>query len=172
MEVKLVILIFIGLVSLVNKLIKRSSELREKRKLEQKRLGIPDGDPFHSQPEKEPTPPASPWPEVNPSAEMRKLMEALGLPMEDEPPVIKRPPAPKPAPALPPLPAFEKPKRPLRPAAPPARVTAKQATAPSAAAAVTSRPPNPWATIVSSRQGTRQAIVLREILGPPKAFTL
>lgn len=175
MEEKLVILVVIGLISLVNWIIQRSSELREKRKLEKKRMGIPEGNPYRSQPEPAPPAPAAEpvaqRPAVEPAAEMRKLMEALGLPLEDEPPVVKRAPEP-PLPVHPPLPVFEKTVQPVRMAVPAPRLAPKPALPATPAAVVTPRPRSPWAAALRSRDGVRQAVVLREILGPPKAFSL
>lgn len=166
---QLVILVIIGLISLVNWIIQRSSEVREKRKLEQKRLGIPEGNPYHSPPEAAPPEPEVRRPAGDPGAEMRRLMEALGLPLEDEPPAVRRAPEPPPPPPLPPIPAFEKVRPPVRQEV---RAPAKPAQTAAPAAVVTSRPESPWATALRSRGGVRQAIVLREILGPPKAFSL
>ena len=171
---QIVILAFIGLVSLVNWLIKRSSDLREKRKLEQKRLGITEGNPFRSDPDREPPTPEPVPQDADPAAGMRKVMEALGLPLEDEPRAVRYLPPPKPESSLPPLPAFEKNRTPRHTAPPVHRVPVKPAAPalPAVPATVTSRPPNTWATLLRSRESARQAIVLREILGPPKAFSL
>ena len=156
---QLVILLVIGIISLVNWLMQRSAEIREQRKAEAGRLGIPEGNPFQPAEEK---PAAKPVLVKDPAREMRKLMEALGLPLEDEEPLVRRelPPAPE----IPPLPAYQPkspaekpagkffPAAPAAPAPPVARTTLSQA--------------------LLSRDGVRQAFVLREILGPPKAFTL
>lgn len=147
---QLVILVIIGLISLVNWLIQRSAELREKRKQERKRLGIPEGSPFHPAPEPQPEP-------VDPAENMRRLMEALGLPVESEAPVStprveEPPPLPLPPPAAAPKPS----PRPTRPAPP----------VPAAAAA----PAFDLSRALQQRGSLRQAIILREILGPPKGL--
>ena len=162
---QLVILVIIGLISLVNWLIQRSSELREKRRLEQKRMGMPEGVPERGESqEPEPAPQAAP---VDPAAEMRKLMEALGLPVEDEPPVVRRAPTPPPAPELPPAP-------PPLPMWQPGRSEVRASPLPVPAAApvpkVMPAIRNRWAGELRSRDGIRRAMVLREILGPPKAL--
>ncbi len=154
---QLVILLVIGIISLVNWLMQRSAEIRERRKAEAGRLGIPGGNPF--QPAEE-QPATTTAPAKDPAREMRKLMEALGLPLEDEEPPVHRelPPAPE----LPPLPASP----PKAPAPKPAvQMPAFVPHAPPAARSA-------LAQALRSRDGVRQAIVLREILGPPKAFTL
>lgn len=156
---QLVILLVIGIISLVNWLMQRSAEIREQRKAEAERLGIPEGNPFQFTEEK---PAAKTAPEKDPAREMRKLMEALGLPLEDEEPPVRRelPPVPE----IPPLPVYQ----PKAPAPKPAGQISAAAFAPPA-------PPvahTSLAQALRSRDGVRQAVVLREILGPPKAFTL
>ena len=156
---QVVIIVIIGLISLVNWVVKRSAEIREERKRERQRQGIPEGDPFHSAPH-ETESPAPSRPDTAPSTDMRRLMEALGLPPEDDElppkPVVREAP-----PAIPPPPTY----RP--PAAAKPRVN-KPSTG------VVSIPPattvSPLAAALRSRDGIRQAIVLREILGPPKAL--
>ncbi|MEI6279751.1 MAG: hypothetical protein WCQ16_10285 [Verrucomicrobiae bacterium] len=154
---QLVILVIIGLISLVNWLIQRSSEIREQRKHEREQQGIPEGNPFLPSDEKNAVPPRK-----DPSEEMRKLMEALGVPVE-EPPLhsqIEAPPQLPPAPAFVPLPSRQKPPA-AKKTVPGARpLMPPQHTASSRA----------FSDVLRSRGGVRQAIVLREILGPPKAF--
>jgi hypothetical protein len=159
MEQQVVIIIVIGLISLVNWVVKRSAELREARKQERQRLGIPEGDPFHAGPHQAESPALPPRPVDDSSPDMRRLMEALGLPADEEaPPVVRK------AAVLPPLPAYRPPATPPRP-----RVenpgTRAFAIPPAASA-------TPLSLALRSRDGIRQAIVLREILGPPKAFTI
>lgn len=152
---QLVILLVIGIISLVNWLLQRSAEIREQRKAEAGRPGIPEGNPFQTAEEK-------PAAEKDPAREMRKLMEALGIPLEDKEPPVRRelPPVPE----IPPLPVYQ----PKVPAPKPASQISTAAFAPPA-------PPvarTALAQALRSRDGARQAVVLREILGPPKAFTL
>ena len=154
MEQQVVIIIVIGLISLVNWVMKRSAEIREARKQERQRLGIPEGDPFHSAPHQEESPEPQHRPAIAPSPDMRRLMEALGLPPDEEaPPVVRKAAAPA---ALPPLPAYRPPAAQKSRAVPPAAVA----------------PVSPLSTALRSHEGLRQAIVLREILGPPKALAL
>lgn len=157
---QVVIIVVIGLISLVNWLMKRSAELREQRKLEREESGNPEPDPFHQLSGVEPA--DFPAPTVRqPSAasdEMRRIMELMGMPLEEEAP----PPQPvmQPPPVQPPLPKYQPPK-PVRPAKPVFGSGAAETAAPPA-----------LASALRSRAGIRQAVVLREILGPPKAFTL
>jgi len=177
---QLVILVIIGLISLVNWLIQRSAEARERRKLERKREGLPDGDPFLSgqggppppQPT-EPTPAASnsapnlaPDPAADPAREMRRLMEAFGIPMEPDEPLPQeriRPPAPPVPPELPP-PVF------CPPVLARERIVSAQAARPFDLPSTARSPVSPVSSLLRTRTAARQAIVLREILGPPKAF--
>ena len=161
---QLVIIAIVGLISLVNWLIKRSAEVREERRLERLRKGIPEGDPYHADETtgEHPTPPSPPI--GNPSTDMRRLLEALGLPADGEIP-LEPPsqenffpePSPPPLPPSPPrrkapLPRFENPK--------PAEIAPSKPEVAS-----------PLIRTLHSQGGLRQAILLREILGPPKAFT-
>ena len=156
---QVVIIVVIGLISLVNWLMKRSAEIREERKLERKRLGIPEGDPFHEGSQTAGAPATLPPPAMAPSADMRRLMEALGLPAgEDEPVIIQET-----APALPPLPPFQ-------PPAPP-KLRAGKIKDPGFAFPQAEYT-GPLALALRSHDGLRQAIVLREILGPPKALAI
>ena len=154
---QLVIIAIIGLISLVNWVMKRSAEIREQRKLERQRLGIPEGDPFH--PAENPAAPHRSADDSSP--DMRRLMEALGLPPAEEelPP---RPVVREASPALPPLPAY----RP--PSTPKPRFQSPGTRAPATPPAVVSG--SPLDAALRSHDGIRQAIVLREILGPPKAL--
>ena len=158
---QVVIIVIIGLIGLVKWVMKCSAEIREERKRERQRLGIPEGDPFHPAPLQAENPESPHRPVLAASPDMRRLMEALGLPPEEE----ELPPVPvvrEASPALPPLPAY----RP--PAAPKPRFknpdTRPAAIIPPDAAA------SPLAAALRSHDGIRQAVVLREILGPPKAL--
>jgi hypothetical protein len=162
MEQQVVIIIVIGLISLVNWVVKRSAEIREERKRERQRLGIPEGDPFHNTPHQEESPAPQPRPSDDSSPNMRRLMEALGLPPDDDElppiPVVREAP-----PSLPDLPAF----RP--PAAPKPRF---QYSDTRAAAIPPAAPVSPLSAALRSHAGIRQAVVLREILGPPKSLAV
>lgn len=156
---QVVIIAIIGLISLVNWIVKRSAEIREVRKRERERLGIPEGDPFHSGSQQTDSPVSRPHPDNDSSSDMRRLMEALGLPADEEPAAVVRQAA-VPA-ALPPLPARRQPLAPK----PRAEMSGTRAIPPAATTA------SPLSNALRERDGIRRAIVLREILGPPKAFT-
>lgn len=162
---QLIFLAIIALISFVNWLMQRSAELREKKKLERQRSGQSGESPYRPHPiqenhEVESAPsPAAP----DPAADMRRLMEALGLPLEEE--------APRTAPAPPPLPTFEEVPAALEAPRPiPTFVPPPRATPAAALATPIQRPAPPMLRTLQTRDGLRQAIVLREILGPPKAL--
>jgi len=157
---QVVIIVIIGLISLVNWILKRSAEIREERKQERERLGIPEGDPFHQGSQKHERPEAAPAPAAAPSDDLRRLMEALGIPAEEEAPKpIVRHADPV---ALPPLPAFQAPAQRPKP-----RIEKSPEKNRAQHEAV---PAPPLSIALRSHDGIRQAIVLREILGPPKAL--
>jgi hypothetical protein len=157
---QLVILVVIALISFINWIIQRSAELREKRKLERKNLGIPDANPYHQSEAPEARPALPPQKPVDPAAEMRKLMEALGIPLEEEPPppvVHREQPPPLPEPPAPPKPLV----------IPGPRVAVSPPAVPVPAAPKHS---SPLAAALRSQNDLRKAIILREILGPPRAL--
>ncbi|MFA6174483.1 MAG: hypothetical protein WC701_12505, partial [Kiritimatiellales bacterium] len=96
-----------------------------------------------------------------PAEEMRKLMEALGVSIEEAP----TPQQYSPPPELPPIPAFQPPPPKQKPPTP---KTPAQRTAPLHP----HHPLSSWVTseALRSRDSVRKAIVVREILGPPKAL--
>lgn len=163
---QVVIIAIVALISLVNWLMKRSAEVREKRRLERQQQGIPEGDPFHPAESADEEAPALPGPARKPSPDMRRLMEALGLPQDDEE-LIEQEEAPEVRPRVtsppPPLPVFQ----PMPKPEPRSEKFKNIDVALSQREAV-----NPLALALHSHGGLRQAIVLREILGPPKAFTV
>jgi hypothetical protein len=63
---------------------------------------------------------------------------------------------------------FEEPAAPPPPPLPVPRATTLRR---SKKASVAQRPRSPWVARLATSQGLREAIVLREILGPPKAFS-
>lgn len=166
---QLVILLLIALISIINWVVQKSKERREARKL-QKRAdrtgeGVKGGLP---------EPPATPS-----ETAMRRLKEALGLPEEAAPPPLPRPTPvpspPRPAPPLPPpLPIPEVAPKPLvshPPVTPLHRFpelhqrTGKRSV-PIGQPAKSSR----IRELLSSADGLRDAVVLSEILGPPKGL--
>lgn len=96
---QLILLILIGVISLVNWLIQRSGEMREKRRREQ---AMREAEMRGDAPSADPSPAATTQAE-DPTESMRRLMEALGLPTESEPPPVHRSDTPPPIPEPPPL---------------------------------------------------------------------
>jgi hypothetical protein len=150
---QLVLLLVIAAISLINWLIERSAKLREQRRLQKE-----SAKRGQAAPEEEPT-----VPEVSAREEleehMRRVMESFGLPVEQPKPVFE-----KPAPVM----VFEEPVVPPPPPLPVPRQTAPRR---SKKASVAQRPRSPWVARLATSQGLREAIVLREILGPPRAFS-
>jgi len=156
---QLIILVLIGLISLINWIIQKSAEMREKRKLERMRdYGV--------------EPPEVPQMESEPvqggDEAMRRLMEALGLPEDAAPP----PPRQVPAFVPPPLP--DPPRVPMaaaRTAAEPsAAFMRRKAREMEAALAAASAKPGRIRGLLTAPGGAGDAIVLAEVLGPPKAM--
>jgi len=170
---QLVIILLIALISFINWLVKKSAELREARKREQGTTR--SGESLRSEP---PRPP-----EAEPEISMRRLREALGLPDEAQPPALPKRMEPRVPPPLAPPPPPPPPRRP-----PPARpvvshvpvVRAREEhrvfelphrfgkpASPKAEVAPTS---SRIRELLGSAGGLRDAVVLSEILGPPKSL--
>ena len=180
---QLVILLLIALISFINWLIKKSAQLREARKREQGAAKTGDslrseqgpaktGDSLRGEP--------SQSPEAEPEISMRRLREALGLPDEAQPPALpKRMEQRVPRPLAPP---------PLPPALPPARPVVShisltpaheeyrfigmphRAGKPARSKVEAAVSPSRIRELLSSAGGLRDAVVLSEILGPPKCL--
>lgn len=158
---QLVLLLIIAAISLVNWLIEQSGKLREKRRLEKARADHEQDRTASRRMEPPPLDPEQPAPaEVGPPEEperqLRRMLESFGFPVQEEetppPPVLAEPPAlPKPLPM--PKPAV--------------RARRRWESAPATSATTTA---HPLVRDLRSREGLRRAIVLREILGPPKAL--
>lgn len=182
---QLVLLLVIGAISFINWLIQRSAEHKKKRRSMQ--------DAPHPGIEREPPPlpgmEAAPEgrfePNPAPPEEMRRFFEALGIPIEEAPP----PPPPKPRVVLP---FEESPTTPPVPPVPqksegPARSTVistemRDLARRFASSGVAVSPSDTSASTradfstsikqsLSSPETLRQAMVLREILGPPRAIS-
>ena len=150
---QLVLLLVIAAISLVNWLIERSAKLREQRRLQKESANRGQPDSF----EEPPLPETSAREELE--EHMRRVMESFGMPVDQPKPVFE-----KPAPVM----VFEEPAAPPPPPLPVPRPTAPRR---SKKATVAQRPRSPWVARLATSQGLREAIVLREILGPPKAFS-
>lgn len=184
---QLVILLLIALISIINWIIQKSKERREKRKLEKRADAT--GEPVAKQ---APAPDAT-----GTETAMRRLREALGLPEEAPPPVIpqraepkrleaeriepkrgeRHVPVPAPSPdrlAPPPLPQPER--RPILVHAPPVprwqehrRFGSLHKIAKPPLSEVPKQSPR-IRELLQSQGGLRDAVVLSEILGPPKSL--
>jgi hypothetical protein len=181
---QLVILLLIALISFINWLIKKSAALREARKQEQgaaksgdslrsEQSAAKTGDSLRSEPSR--------VPEAEPEISMRRLREALGLPDEAQPPALpkRRIEQRVPPPLAPP---------PLPPALPPARPVVShisltpaheeyrfiemphRAGKPARSRVEVAGSPSRIRELLGSAGGLRDAVVLSEILGPPKCL--
>ena len=153
---QLVLLLVIAAISLVNWLIERSAKLREQRRREKEASN-----------QGQPPPVSSPsFPDPSPREEiedqMRRMLESFGLPVE----------APKPIPQkAEPVFVFEEPIAPPLPPPRPLAPTPRPALRRSTETSTSTRTHRVWTSRLSSPQGLREAMVLREILGPPKALS-
>lgn len=189
---QLIILVLIGLVSFINWLIKKSGEARAAKKLKeiQDRGGASYQVPDQRDQQNRPV--------ADESADaMRKFMEALGLPADQEqapPPIPERritldpevfapqPPPPRPVVRREPEPVFTPPPIPdfipPIPTVPVISVPEWREEGPAVTAPVHSwdepaeekRAPSRAAEFLSSRGRLRDAIVIAEVLGPPRAL--
>ena len=153
MEQQLILILIIGAISLINWLIDKSAKQREKRRIEnlENEGQAPASHPHPVEP-----------PQTNQTEEsLREFMETFGFPTSVEP-------VPPPIQSSPPI--FEQPlpiipsPRPLP--APPIVVPLK-----SIAPRVSLGNSNHWASLLHGRGTTRQAMILSEILGPPRAHS-
>jgi hypothetical protein len=148
---QLVLLLIIGAISLINWLIEQSGKRREQRRFEAERARRE----AEASPYQEPAPSPTSIPEVHksePQQEMRRFLESFGIPMPEE--VAPQEVAPEfltPAPAQTPAPA-------------PAPRTIVRKLKP------TSSKPQQVQLEIKSPAALRQAIVWREILGPPRSL--
>lgn len=158
---QLVILVIIGLISLVNWLMQRSAQMKEKRRLEKAAQQGEFPEPLVPEPSFETQ-------EERPDESMRKLMEALGLPVQEVPP-----PLPKPAPPVhrePPPPVVRPNFSHKRLSEPPqeAFVHKTSFTQPKRGPAIIElAKPSRFRTLLSTSDGLRDALVLSEVLGKP-----
>lgn len=186
---QLVILIIIGAISLINWLLQKSAEHKSKRPpgrsaTEEGFDGVPAPlesrrEPRHEFQQED----HRPVPTADPQAELRRFFEAMGLPLEEEPvrpapitpsfqepPALPEPPAPiAPAPIAP----VVQPTR-ARSISPREKVSARYAELAKGFAraeqTTEALPTVDFHEFLKSPASLRQAIILREILGPPKAL--
>ena len=156
---QLVLLLIIAGISLINWLVEKSNKLREQKRLEAEREQQPQQTAFPV----EVTPTSMPRTEevVQPSDQMRHLLEMMGIPTEFPQEPVEAEPVSEGKPvstALNEPPALPAPTRPsLRKKRPLALPTGRSTT--------------PWRQRLHSNKALREAIVLREILGPPRALS-
>ncbi len=162
-----IILLLIALISIINWLVQKSKERREARKLEKR---------ADSTGESAKVEPAEP-PATEPEIAMRRLREALGLPEEAAPP-----PLPKRVEQLPPerpspLPLPRSARKPVVLHVPAVRHREERRAfelphriGESIERTAAPRPPSRIRELLGSAGGLRDAVVLSEILGPPKGF--
>ncbi len=144
---QLVLLLIIGAISLINWLIEQSGKRREKRRLEKE---LTSQEPEESVYREPPPAPAAPSTEPQRGQEMRRFLESFGIPLPEEieaPVVNLEVLAPSPSEALP-----------LQPPV----IGSKPIPAP-----VLISPARPS---LKSPTSLRQAIVWREVLGPPRSL--
>lgn len=163
---QLVILVLIGLISLINWLVQKSGEMREKRKLERQaqfegadelRQAPPAEDPTFSPPSDE---------EVH-AEKLRRFMEALGMPVEEEAP----PPRPVRQASPPPMvPAPERVVTPSLVTAAAEMAPVRSLRRPVVPAPARKQEPSRVRRLLSSGHGLRDAIVVSEVLGPPRGL--
>lgn len=182
---QLILLLLFGAIALIQWLVKKSAEMRAERKRERQAQGLGQEEKEVFQDARGVEPPA---PEQDPDASMRRLMEALGLPQEAQPPPIpQRPVSPPP---LPPAPVQRVPEQPMPPvperSAPRAveRPAFKLPEKPLASASkrfipvsksTFSEPPETKPDfsirqLLSSPDSMKKAVILSEIIGTPKAL--
>lgn len=168
---QLVILILIGLISLINWLVQKSGEMREKRKLE-RQTQFEGADELRQAPPVEDSPFVPPSDQDVQAEKLRRFMEALGMPVEEEaPPPRPRPvrqATPPPFEAFTPAPGVVVPASLVTAAAevPPARSLRRTV----AAAPVIKKEPSRVRRLLSNGHGLRDAIVVSEVLGPPRGL--
>ncbi len=165
---QLVILVIIGLISLVNWLMQRSAQMKEKRRLERAAQQGEPSEPLVPEPSFETQ-------EERPDESMRKLMEALGLPVEEAPPPLPKPVQAEPVYREPPPPpvVVQRNFSHKRLSEPPQEVFVHQSHEPHKTtsrrgpAVIEIAKPSRFRTLLSTNEGIRDALVLSEVLGKP-----
>lgn len=187
---QLVILVIIGLISFVNWLLQRAAEKREAAKLKKVGHGGQEREERRNIYTQPPPVPASAGrqPSAPTKDPFKDLMDALGLPSGESPPVMRRE-APPPVAEVEEFVSLEEPRtEPAQRGAKPPQVSWKQppkkrlpdekeAKLASSFAAQedhrrAGRGPDgrPIKALLSDRSSQRQAVILSEILGRPRAF--
>lgn len=152
---QLVLLLIIGAISLINWLIEQSGKRREQRRFEAERARREAETNPYLEPASPPAP--EPVPELHepaPAHDMRRLLEAFGIPVPEEP-------APRGLPLENPEPQLQ-PVLSAPPSPEPRTIPAKAKPTPS--------PAKKSPLEIKSPAALRQAILWREILGPPRSL--
>jgi len=166
---QLVLLVIIALISFINWAMQKSAERRKAKKLAEKSGPATPGQR------------PKPQPATDAETEMRRFMDALGLPTEAEPPVIQRQEQVEPAPQRqvtpPPIPKqqpqfqrgrVQKPEREMQELA--ARLQRAEIGGAEESVGLPGGRSGSYRELLKSPQSLRDAVVVREILGPPKAL--
>lgn len=182
---QLVILIIIGVISLINWLLQKSAEHKSKRPTKSREASGPLAHALDREEDFSPEPvvaweeePPVAKPKAESQAELRRFFEAMGIPMEEEvapepvvrPSFVEPPPLPKPPQtvvAAPPMRTFVAPARRERVSERYMELAKGFARAEEDEEAT---PSGDFQGFLSHPSGLRQAMILREILGPPKAL--
>ena len=174
---QLVLLLIIALISFINWLMQRAAEAREKRRAEKAKQ--------RGEFREEMAPAADSSELDNPEEAMRKLMEALGLPLEEEPPKVQKAPPPAPLPEVAPPPLRYEPEKIDEPVSTPSKVSAfpqpapypqsptprsKPLPVPALSEAPGAAPRARFRELLKSRAGLRDAFILSEILSRPMSL--
>ena len=153
MEQQLILILIIGAISIVNWLIDKSAKQREKRRIENLENEVQA--PSHPHP-------VEPQQTKQKEESLREFMETFGFPLSVEPASKLTQFTP---PTLePPLPSISAVRQNLTP--PPTVPIRHQVPR------VSHQRSNRWASLLHGRGTTRQAMILSEILGPPRAQSL
>ena len=153
MEQQLILILIIGAISLVNWLIDKSAKQREKRRIESLENEVQA--PSHPHP-------VEPQQTKQTEESLREFMDTFGFPLSVEP--ASNPPQVTPPTLEPPLPPLSAVRQNLTP--PPTAPIRHQVPR------VSHQRSNRWASLLHSRGTTRQAMILSEILGPPRSQSL
>ncbi len=190
---QLVILVIIGLISLVNWLLQKAAEKREAAKLKKVERGEQKSEERRNIYTQPPPVPASTGRRPSAPAQdpFKDLMDALGLPSDGAPPVVRREATPPPVVEVeefasleepPPRPqhkqrrakqpqvTWKQPEKKRQPDEKEARLASAFAAQEGRRSTKGSPDRRPIRTLLSDRSSQRQAVILSEILGRPRAF--
>lgn len=170
---QLVLLLIIAAISLINWIIQKSAEHRKNRKQEEAAREAGEEPAFQDEFEPafhdEERETASARESKRPDDELRKFLEAMGLPVEEEAPTPR--PNITEAPAPPPLPQQPKAKKPRQSLREMRELAARfEKSEDVHSAAYSERPTVAPMALFGTMDQIRQGIVMREVLGPPRGL--